>query len=337
LTTFLLSKETELGRKHLNRRILENLTDFIDNMKILFAGSPQSSAKILNSMANAGFDIVGVISQPDKRSKRGRGKEASSVAAEAFKLGIQTFKPTKLDNLFKQEITQLNFDFLVVSAYGKILPEWMLDAPNIAPINIHFSLLPKYRGASPIQASILNNDNETGISIMRMSKGMDEGPVYCSHEIKILKSDNKIDLENKLVSLCVKNLENDLHNILNNKLALEEQNNDEASYCSKINKLSGKTDFTKESTEEIFQKFKAFFGWPGLYFEKNNMPIKIHGLKEYNGNKEAFKENDFKFMSEGLAVKTIDSMIVITHIQLPGKRVISATDAMNSHAEFFEK
>ncbi len=288
-------------------------------------------------MANAGFDIVGVISQPDKRSKRGRGKEASSVAAEAFKLGIQTFKPTKLDNLFKQEITQLNFDFLVVSAYGKILPEWMLDAPNIAPINIHFSLLPKYRGASPIQASILNNDCETGISIMRMSKGMDEGPVYCSHEIKILKSDNKIDLENKLVSLCVKNLENDLHNILKNKLALEEQNNDEASYCSKINKLSGKTDFAKESTEEIFQKFKAFIGWPGLYFEKNNMPIKIHGLKEYNGNKEALKENDFKFMSEGLAVKTIDSMIVITHIQLPGKRVISATDAMNSHAEFFEK
>ena len=204
-------------------------------MKILFAGSPKSSAKILNSMANAGLEIVGVISQPDKRSKRGKGKEASSVAAEALKLGIPTFKPTKLDDLFKQEISQLSFDFLVVSAYGKILPEWMLDAPNIAPRNIHFSLLPKYRGASPIQASILNNDYETGISIMRMSKGMDEGPVYCSHEIKILKSDNKIDLENKLVSLCVKNIENDLHNILNNKLALEEQNNDEASYCSKIN------------------------------------------------------------------------------------------------------
>jgi methionyl-tRNA formyltransferase len=226
---------------------------------------------------------------------------------------------------------------LVVSAYGKILPEWMLDAPDIAPINIHFSLLPKYRGASPIQASILNNDCETGISIMRMSTGMDEGPVYCSHEIKISKSDNKIDLESKLVSLCVKNLENDLSNILNNKLSLEEQNNDEASYCSKIDKLSGKTDFTKESTKEIFQKFKAFIGWPGLYFEKNNIAIKIHGLEEYNGNKEAFKESDFKFISEGLAVKTYDSMIVVTHLQFPGKRIISASDAANAHAEFFEK
>ena len=159
-------------------------------MKILFAGSPESSAKILNSMANSGLDVVGVISQPDKRSKRGKGKEASSVAAEAFKLGIPIFTPTKLVVLFKQEIAHLDFDFLVVSAYGKILPEWMLDAPNIAPINIHFSLLPKYRGASPIQASILNSDNKTGISIMRMSKGMDEGPIYCSYEIEILESDN---------------------------------------------------------------------------------------------------------------------------------------------------
>ena len=306
-------------------------------MKILFAGSPESSAKILNSMANSGLDVVGVISQPDKRSKRGKGKDASYVAAEALKLGIPIFKPTKLDVLFKQEISHLDFDFLVVSAYGKILPEWMLDAPNIAPINIHFSLLPKYRGASPIQASILNGDNKTGISIMRMSRGMDEGPVYCSHEIKVLKSDNKIDLENKLVSLCVKNIENDLNNILNNKLALKEQNDNEASYCSKIDKLSGKTDFTKESTKVIFQKFKAFIGWPGLYFEKNNIAIKIHGLKEYNSNKETFKESNFKFISEGLAVKTYDSVIVITHLQFPGKRIISALDAANAHAEFFEK
>ena len=305
-------------------------------MKILFAGSPESSAKILNSIASSGLDVVGVISQPDKRSKRGKGKEASYVAAEALKLGIPIFKPTKLDVLFKQEISHLDFDFLIVSAYGKILPEWMLDAPNIAPINIHFSLLPKYRGASPIQTSILNSDNKTGISIMRMSKGMDEGPIYCSYEIEILESDNRVDLENKLVSLCIKNLQNDLRNILNSKLILIEQNNNDASYCSKIDKLSGKIDFTKESTKEIFQKFKAFIGWPGLYFEKNNTPIKIHGLKEYNGNKEALKENNFRFIKEGIAVKTSDSGLVITHLQFPGRRIISASDAVNSHAQFFE-
>ena len=305
-------------------------------MRILFAGSPKSSAKILNSLANDGLDIVGAISQPDKRSRRDRGKEESPVSSQALKLGIKTFKPIKLDHLFQQEIANLDFDFLVVSAYGKILPEWLLDAPNIASINVHFSLLPKYRGASPIQASILNCDNKTGISIMRMSRRMDEGPIYCSYEIEILESDNRVDLENKLVSLCIKNLQNDLRNILNNKLILIEQNNNDASYCSKIDKLSGKIDFTKESTREIFQKFKAFVGWPGLYFEKNNIAIKIHGLKEYNGNNEALRENNFRFIEEGIAVKTSDSVIVITHLQFPGRRIISASDAVNSHSKFFE-
>ncbi|MDA8544129.1 formyltransferase family protein, partial [Gammaproteobacteria bacterium] len=121
-------------------------------MKVLFAGSPKSSALILSSIVKEGFDVVGVISQPDKRSNRGKGKEASPVSAESSKLGIPVFKPVTLGESFKSEIEALDFDFLVVSAYGKILPDWMLEAPNIAPINIHFSLLPKYRGASPIQS-----------------------------------------------------------------------------------------------------------------------------------------------------------------------------------------
>ena len=306
-------------------------------MRVLFAGSPESSAMILSSLSREMVDIVGVISQPDKRSSRRKGKEPSPVSKEALKLGIPSYKPIVFDNLFKKEIESIDFDFLVVSAYGKILPEWLLNAPNIAPINIHFSLLPKYRGASPIQTSILNNDNKTGISIMRMSTGMDEGPVYCFHEIEILESDNKIDLEKKLVSMCIKNLGNDLNNIFNNKLTPNNQNNNEASYCSKIDKLSGKIDLRKESTKEIFQKYKAFIGWPGVYFEKNNVAIKIHGLEECKGNNEDLAVNSFRFTPDGLLTKTSDSMIVITHLQFPGKRIIPALDAANSYAKFFEE
>ena len=306
-------------------------------MRVLFAGSPESSAMILSSLSREMVDIVGVISQPDKRSSRRKGKEPSPVSKEALKLGIPSYKPIVFDNLFKKEIESIDFGFLVVSAYGKILPEWLLNAPNIAPINIHFSLLPKYRGASPIQTSILNNDNKTGISIMRMSTGMDEGPVYCFHEIDILESDNKIDLEKKLVSMCIKNLGNDLNNIFNNKLTPNNQNNNEASYCSKIDKLSGKIDLRKESTKEIFQKYKAFIGWPGVYFEKNNVAIKIHGLEECKGNNEDLAVNSFRFTPDGLLTKTSDSMIVITHLQFPGKRIIPALDAANSYAKFFEE
>jgi len=217
------------------------------------------------------------------------------------------------------------------------LPEWLLNSPKIAPINIHFSLLPKYRGASPIQAAILNNDKKTGISIMKMSIGVDEGPVYCFHEQEIISSDSKIDLENKLTSLCVRNLSKDLQNIFNNKHVPLKQNANDVSYCTKINKMSGRIDFNKEKTLAIFQKHKAFFGWPGLYFEKNNKVIKIHGLVEYDPNIDGKMDKIFKFVSNGLAVKTNDTQIVITHLQFPGKRIIHSVDAANSYAKFFEQ
>ena len=306
-------------------------------MKVLFAGSPESSAKILKSLINKGFEVVGAISQPDKRSKRGKGKEASPVSKEAFKLGIPTLKPVSLNESFKREVELLDFDFLLVSAYGKILPDWLLESPNIAPVNIHFSLLPKYRGASPIQTAILNGDKKTGVSIMQIIKGMDEGPVYSFHETEILRYENKRDLENKLTSLCIKNIASDLNNIFQKKLTPIEQNNSKASYCKKINKLSGKIDFSKENTADILQKHKAYIGWPGLYFEKNNLVIKIHELVEYKDNKEDVETKAFRFLSNGLVVKTLDSQIVITYLQFPGKRIISAADAANSYAKFFEE
>ena len=306
-------------------------------MKVLYAGSPESSAKILNSLIKKGFEVVGVISQPDKRSKRGKGKEASPVSKEAYKREIPIFKPALLDDSFRKEIECLDFDFLLVSAYGKILPDWLLKSPKISAVNIHFSLLPKYRGASPIQTAILNNDKITGVSIMKMVKEMDEGPVYCFHEVGILSQESKMDLEEKLTSLCIKNIEEDLSNIFYQSIDPVDQNNFEASYCKKINKLSGKIEFIEEKTADILQKHKAYIGWPGLYFEKNNLLIKVHELEEYKGNQEDLKEKSFRFISSGLLVKTIDSAIVITYLQFPGKRIIPAVDAANSYAKFFEE
>ena len=305
-------------------------------MKILFAGSPESSAQILNSIVKEGFEVVGVISQPDKRSNRGQSKEASYVSKEALKLGIPTFKPISLDQSFKEKLELLDFDFLLVSAYGKILPDWLLKSPNVSPVNIHFSLLPKYRGASPIQSAILNGDKKTGVSIIKMIQGMDEGPVYCFHETQILIDENKKELEDRLTSLCVKNIAKDLDNIFHKKLSPTQQNDSEASYCKKINKLSGKVEFSKENTADIIQKHKAYVGWPGLYFEKNNILIKIHGLKEYKGNYENLKGKNIIFLPIGLCIKTRDNVIVITHLQFPGKRIIPAADAANSYAKFFE-
>jgi methionyl-tRNA formyltransferase len=306
-------------------------------MKVLFAGSPASSAQILKFLYLDGFKIVGVISQPDKRSKRGKNKDPSSVSAEASKLNLSVYKPEKLDKSFQNEIKDLEFDFLIVSAYGKILPEWLLDKARVAPINIHFSLLPKYRGASPIQSAILDNESKTGISIMEMTNGLDEGPVYSSYEYEILISDSKIDLEEKLVVLCTQNLGKDLRDIYSKNITPVPQRNDEASYCKKIDKLSGLINFSTESAEMIFQKYKAFFGWPGIYFMKNNIVINIHGLREFDESECSPMDKQFKFIKNGLAVKTIDKSIVITHLQFPGKRIISSSDAANSYSNFFQE
>ena len=306
-------------------------------MKVLFAGSPASSAQILKFLHLDGFEIVGVISQPDKRSKRGKNKDPSSVSAEASKLNLSVYKPEKLDKSFQNEIKDLEFDFLIVSAYGKILPEWLLDKARVASINIHFSLLPKYRGASPIQSAILDNESKTGISIMEMTNGLDEGPVYSSYEHEILISDSKIDLEEKLVALCTQNLGKDLRDIYSKNITPVPQRNDEASYCKKIGKLSGLINFSAESAEMIFQKYKAFFGWPGIYFIKNNIVINIHGLREFDKNEFSHMDKQFKFIKNGLAVKTIDKTIVITHLQFPGKRIISSSDAANSYSNFFQE
>jgi methionyl-tRNA formyltransferase len=309
----------------------------MEYMKILFAGSPDSSAQILKSLHKDTIEIVGVISQPDKRSKRGKDIEPSAVSIVAEDLGLPLFKPLDINYAFKETISGIKFDFLVVSAYGKILPTWLLDMPNKSSINVHFSLLPKYRGASPIQAAILNSDQNTGISIMKMTSGLDEGPIYSMHNLEILNLDTKKDLEEKLTLLSIKVLKNDLEQIFSGKLQPLEQEASGVEYCKKITKISGIADFANESANSIIQKFKAYHEWPGLFFVKNDTTIKIHGLLVTKDLSCDYAGNDFQFTDDGILVKTVDKNIVITHLQFPGKRIITAKDASNSYSNFFEE
>ena len=154
-------------------------------MDILFAGTPKASAKILKYLAiHNDINVIGAITQPDKPQKRGNKVLCSEVSAEAKSFNIPTYKPNDLDNNdIKNLIGSLNFDFLVVAAYGKILPDWLLNLPKHMPINIHYSLLPQYRGASPIQSSLLNGDKVSGVTFMEMSSGLDEGKIIDKYEI----------------------------------------------------------------------------------------------------------------------------------------------------------
>ena len=305
-------------------------------MNILFAGSPQSSARILEFLFKKDdISVVGAITQPDKRSGRGKNLIQSDVSLNANVLGIRTFKPENLNtNEIKDEILSLEIDFLVVIAYGKIIPKWLLKLPKISSINIHFSLLPKYRGASPIQTSLINGDTETGVSFMQINDELDSGDIYKSFKTSIDQHDNKISLEKKLTDLCIENICQILHDIEFQRLRPIKQDSSIASYCNKLSKTNSLVDFNDKS-ENIMNKFRAYFEWPGLTFSHNNVPIKIKNLVQVDKQSNGKPGVIYKIDKSGIYVNTQDKMIVITHLQFPNKKTISSNDVYNSYRDFF--
>ena len=304
-------------------------------MDIYFAGTPNSAAEILKSLAsNDLFNIKGVITQPDKKGKRGNQRIESPVSLMANSLNLQTYKP---HNLTKEQIQSdidiTNADILLVVAYGNLIPAWILES-NIKAINIHYSLLPSYRGASPIQSSLLNNDKKTGVTFMQISEDLDAGKVIKSFEIPINKNDNKSSLEKKLTKLSILNLEKVITDFYSNKTIPIDQEHGKASYCKKILKEDSIINF-EESAEKIFAKFRAYNEWPGICFTHKNKVIKIHGLEISSIKSPGSPGDIISFTNSGLTFKTIDYDIVITHLQFPNKNIITAKDAYNSYRQFF--
>ncbi len=304
-------------------------------MNIYFAGTPNSAAEILNALAsNDLFNIKGVITQPDKRGKRGGRLVESPVSLMANSLQLKIYKPHKLTKeQIHSDLDITSADILLVVAYGKLIPTWLLES-NIKAINIHYSILPSYRGASPIQSSLLNSDKKTGVTFMQMSEDLDAGKIIKCFEIPISSNDNKSSLEKKLTELSILNLEKVITDFFSNKIIPVDQEHERASYCKKILKEDSIINF-KESAEKISAKFRAYNEWPGISFMHNNTVIKIHGLA-ISSNKSIGNPGEIIcFNSSGLSIKTMDYDIVITHLQFPGKNIITAEDAFNSYRQFF--
>ena len=305
-------------------------------MNILYAGTPNSSAEILKYLAqNDSINVKGVITQPDKAGKRGKKLNDSPVSLMANSYDLDLFKPHKLNNKdFKEKIKILEVDFLIVVAYGKILPKWLLELPSVSSINIHFSLLPKYRGASPIQSALLNGDKETGITFIEMSEKLDSGNIISTEKTKIFMDDNKVKLETRLTGMSIKKINNVLIESAKQNKSSIKQDDSNASYCQRILKVDSITNFNDTSIN-IFNKFRAFIEWPGLAFYHNDTLIKIHGLEVLDQINTDKPGTIYKFDSTGLYINTIDSVIVITHLQLPNRNIISSNDAFNSYKDFF--
>jgi methionyl-tRNA formyltransferase len=275
-------------------------------MKVFFAGSPPSSALILELLTKQGIIPSLVITQPDRPQGRNRKIKPSEVAIQAEKLGIDTVKPEKLDEEFISSISENGKpDFILVSAYGKILPSRLLELPSIAPINVHFSILPKYRGASPIQESLLNGDFEFGYSIMKMDAGLDTGPVYFSKKVQCYDFETKIDIEKKIAVDAATELPDILRSIASGNLFAADQENKNISLCTKVTKASGLIT-SDLSSSKINNMFRAYFNWPGIYFLCEGMNIKIHGLEMVSAeNLPDFKGKKISFITTKYILKQL--------------------------------
>ena len=307
-------------------------------MNILYAGTPNPSAKILKALCdNPSINVVGVITKPDKAQKRGNKLVQSPVSIEAQNRNLNIFKPYDLNALkLRQSIEVLSVDFVVVAAYGKILPKWLLDLPKIMPINIHYSLLPKYRGASPIQSSLLNGDSISGITFMNMSEGLDDGDCIKQYEIDIKKTHNKITLENDLCDLSIAKMFEILDGVKREKYVLVKQDNDSATYCKKIHKSEAIINFN-ETADEIYNKFKAYYEWPGICFEHKNIFIKIKEMGVITDGEAYLHDKNIMINKNGLYIRTSNKTIVITYLQMPNKNIISSSDAFNAYKDYFNE
>ena len=307
-------------------------------MNILYAGTPNPSAKILKALCdNPSINVVGVLTKPDKAQKRGSKLVQSPVSIEAQNRNLNIFKPDDLNAIkLKQSIEALNVDFIVVAAYGKILPKWLLALPKIMPINIHYSLLPKYRGASPIQSSLLNGDCISGITFMKMSEELDDGDCIKQYELNIKNNHNKITLEKDLCDLSITKIFEILDMVKEEKYTLVEQDNDSATYCKKINKSEAMINFN-ETADEIYNKFKAYYEWPGICFEHKNIIIKIREMDVISDSEAYLNDKNIIVTKKGLFIKTSYKTIVITYLQMPNKNVISSSDAFNAYKDYFNE
>jgi methionyl-tRNA formyltransferase len=243
--------------------------------RIVFMGSPDFALPTLKGLAQH-YDVVGVVTQPDRASGRGRELKPPSVKLLAQKLGIPVTQPEKLRQPDAMEQLQAwNPDLIVVAAFGQILRKDVLDLPRFGCINVHASLLPRWRGAAPINAAILHGDEETGITIMKMDVGLDTGPILSQRSIPLTREDTAGSVFEKLSHLGAELLIETLPDYLSGKIQPIPQPDEGATYAPMLKKEEGKLDFTRPA-EELERRVRAFNPWPGAFMEFDETLLKIH-------------------------------------------------------------
>ena len=292
-------------------------------MKIVFMGTPDFAVPSLKALHSAGHEILAVVTQPDKMKGRGKKVSFTPVKEAAIELGIDVYQPKKVgEEEFVNKLRGLNADVIIVAAFGQILPKSILEMCKYGCINVHASLLPKYRGAAPIQWAVINGEEKSGVTIMQMGEGLDTGDIISVKEIELQKKETGGSLFDKLAQVGASLLVETLVDVENGNAKATVQNEDEATYVGMIKKSMGEIDFSKEA-EEIERLVRGLSPWPSAFCKYNDKILKIWDcdvVDNVEGMSDAVYGEVVKTTKTAIYVKTAKGAIAINELQLEGKK-----------------
>jgi methionyl-tRNA formyltransferase len=294
-------------------------------MNIVYMGTPEFAVPTLEYLYNAGHNIKLVITQKDKPKGRGKKLQNTPVKAKALELGLEVYQPESVNDTESiDKIKNCEPDFIIVAAYGQILKKDILYMPKYHCLNVHASLLPKYRGAAPINWAIINGEVETGIAIMKMEEGLDTGDVILSKSIKINDEDDYVTIHDKLATIGGELIIQAINKIVEGNANFIPQDDSKSSYAPMIFKDTGHIDWGK-SGREIFNLVRGLKPWPVAYTKYKGETVKIHKV-EYIGDDNNGTYGQIKKVNKnGIYVNVKDGYIIIKELQFPGKKVLTVS------------
>lgn len=298
--------------------------------RIVFMGTPDFAVPALRRLLER-YEVTGVVTQPDRPAGRSRRVQESPVKQVAVAAGVPVFQPEKLRRPEAIEaLKAFPADVYVVAAFGQILPQAVLDLPPFGSLNIHASLLPRWRGAAPINAAIRAGDHETGITIMKMDAGLDTGPILTQHAIPIVYNETAQTLHDKLAELGGDLLMQTLPGYLNGEIAPRPQDDSEATFAPRLEKQQGHIDWT-QSAVEIERMVRAFTPWPGTFTGWNGKQLKILAGHVLDGSAAP---GVVVARDGGAAIGTGAGVFAPSQVQLEGKSAMAIEDFLRGHADF---
>jgi methionyl-tRNA formyltransferase len=307
-------------------------------LNLAFCGTPKFAVPTLERLVEAGYSVPLVVTQPDRPRGRGMEVSVSPVKDAAIRLGIAVAQPAAIkDNAeFREQLTAIHPDAIIVVGYGRIIPQWMIDLPRFGNLNLHASLLPKYRGAAPIQWAIANGDSVTGVTTMRIDAGLDTGDILMQRETSIGPEDTAETLGPKLADIGADLMIETLRGLENGQVHSTPQDHSQATLAPILKKDDGRMDFSR-SANDLFNRLRGFQPWPGAFTTFRGKTLQVHRAQPLQ---HVAKLMPGEFAAEGTRLfvgcgidrdKNSDTVLELIEIQLEGKRRMTAREFINGY------